>query len=258
MNPCFCRGTCAASPSVRVCIPAPFLPLRRYLALLLRRRPRVLQRRGLLCGRPRPAQDLLETGEHHLVEVGGCQNVEVVTEGAGLCWLRQVVEDLLEQRGNVESLRVYRMSRDSVERLHDYAGGIVLLEIIYERDSSIGVLRLFGYKHPRTHPGRRHDAGAVYGGEREETDLEVLDRLDDLRHEPRAGDVHGGLACIEQGVGVIVGDGVYAIRIVAALHEVPEEEVDGFLHLGGVPLAVSVEDVVQPFSAQHVAGPDAE
>src|SRR5215203_5378524 len=114
MNPCFCRGTCAASPSVRVCIPAPFLLLRRYLPLLLRRRPGVLQRCGLLSRRPRSVQNLLETGEHHLVEVGGCQNVEVVTEGAGLRRFREVVENLFEQRGNVESLRVYRM------------GGIVL------------------------------------------------------------------------------------------------------------------------------------
>src|SRR5215218_6118145 len=115
MNPRFCRGTCAASPSVRVCIPAPFLPLRRYLALLLRRRPGILQRRGLLSGRPRSVQNLLETGEHHLVEVGGCQNVEVVTEGAGLCRFREVVENLLEQRGNVESFCVYRMGGDRLK-----------------------------------------------------------------------------------------------------------------------------------------------
>src|SRR5215204_1077277 len=197
MSPRFCRGTCAASPSVRVCIPAPFLLLRRYLPLLLRRRPGVLQRCSLFSGRLRSVQNLLETGEHHLVEVGGCQNVEVVTEGAGFRRFRQVVQDLFEQRGNLESLRVYRMSRDIVERLHDYAGGIVLLEIIYERDSSLGVLRLLGYERARPHPGRRHDARAVYGWEREETDLEVLDRLDDLRHEPGAGNVHAGLACIE-------------------------------------------------------------
>src|SRR5215218_6295945 len=179
MNPRFCRGTCAASASVRVCIPAPFLLLRRYLPLLFRRRPGILQRRSLLRRRPRPAQNLLEAREHHLVEVGGCQNVEVVTEGASLRRFREVVEDLFEQRGNVESLRIHRMGGDCLERLHDYAGGIVLLEVIYERYPPLGVLRLFGYKHPRPHPGRRRDAGAVYGGEREETDLEVLDCLYD-------------------------------------------------------------------------------
>src|SRR5215212_4798670 len=150
------------------------------------------------------------------------------------------------------------MGRNRVERLHDYAGGIVLLEIIYERDSSLGVLRLLGYERARPHPGRGHDARALYGGEREEADLEVLDRLDDLRHEPGAGDVHRGFASIEQRVGILVGDGVHALRIVAALHEVLEEEVDGLLHLGGVPASIPVEDVVQSFPAQYVADPDAE
>src|SRR5215207_8000800 len=73
-----------------------------------------------------------------------------------------------------------------------------------------------------------------------------------------AGTVHGGLAGIEQVVGVVVGDGVYALGVVAVLHEVPEYEVDGRDYLGRVPPAVPVEDVVQPFSTQHVAGPDAE
>src|SRR5215218_56285 len=150
------------------------------------------------------------------------------------------------------------MGGDRVERLHDYASCIVLMVVIYERDPPLRVLRLFGYERARPHPGRRRDPGAVYGWEWEETNLEVLDRLDDLRHEPRTGDVHAGLACIEESVGVIVGDGVYTIRIVAALHELPEEQVDSFLHLGSVPLAVSVEDVIQSFSAQHIAGPDAE
>src|SRR5215203_242412 len=52
--------------------------------------------------------------------------------------------------------------------------------------------------------------------------------------------------------------GVYALRIVAALHEVPEHEIYGFLHLGNVPPAVPVEDLVQALLAQQVASRHAE
>src|ERR671921_2404758 len=150
------------------------------------------------------------------------------------------------------------MGGDRVERLHDYAGGGLLRVVVYERDSPLGVLGFFGYERTRTHPGRRRDPRAVYGREREEADFEVPDRLDDLRYEPGAGDVHRGLAGVEQRVGIVVGDGVYAIRIVAALRELPEEEVDSLLDLGGVPAFIPVEDVVQSFPAKHIADPDAE
>src|SRR5215211_4791423 len=234
------------------------LLLRRYLPLLLRRCPGILQRRRLLRGRPRPVQNFLEAGEHDLVEVRRGQDVDVVTEGAGLGRFRQVVENLFEQRGNVEPLRVHRVRGDRVERLHDQAGGVFLLVVVYERDSTLGVLRFFGYERASTHPGRRRDPGSVYRREREETDFEVPNRLDDLRYEPGAGDVHRGLAGVEQCVGIVVADGVYAIRVVAALRELPEEEVDGLLDLRGVPAFIPVEDVVQSFPAQHVADSDAE
>jgi hypothetical protein len=89
-------------------------------------------------------------------------------------------------------------------------------------------------------------------------DLEVLDGLDYRRDEPRTRGQHGGLTREEQPVGVVVGDGVDAVRVVAALLEVPEEEVDGRHDLGGIPPAVPVEDVVETFSAEHVARPDAK
>jgi hypothetical protein len=57
------------------------LVLRRYLPLLLRLSPGILQRRSLLPSRPTPVQDLLESSEHHLVEVLRGQHVYVVTEG---------------------------------------------------------------------------------------------------------------------------------------------------------------------------------
>src|SRR5829696_5344259 len=234
------------------------LLLRRYLSLLLRGRPGTLQRFCLLRGRPPPVQDLLEAGEHDLVEVRRGEDVDVVTEGAGLGRFRQVVEDLFEQRGNVEPLGVYGVGGDRIERLHYCAGGVVLLEVVYECYPPLGVLRLFGYERARPHPGRRRDVGAVYGREREEADLEVLDRLDDLRYKPGAGNVHRSLAGVEQSVGIVVGDGVHAIRVVAILHKVSKEKVDGLLDLGSVPASVSVQDVVQSFPAQQVADPDAE
>jgi hypothetical protein len=57
------------------------LALRGNLPLFFRRRPGILQRCGLLRRRSRPVQDLLETSEHHLVEVLGCQDVDVVAKG---------------------------------------------------------------------------------------------------------------------------------------------------------------------------------
>src|ERR671933_636346 len=60
---------------------------------------------------------------------------------------------------------------------------------------------------------------------------------------------------MEERVGGIVGNGVDALRVVAARHEVPEEEVYGFNRLGGVPAAVPVEDAVQSLSPQQVAYP---
>ena len=83
-------------------------------------------------------------------------------------------------------------------------------------------------------------------------------RSPDLRHEPCAGGQHSGLTGIESRVGIVVGDGVYAVGIVTNLYEVPKEEVDGLHDLGHVPPAVSGEDVGQTFSTQQIADPDAE
>src|SRR5215208_2146571 len=63
---------------------------------------------------------------------------------------------------------------------------------------------------------------------------------------------------IEQGVSTVVGEGVWALRVVSVLHEVPEEEVDCLLDLGSIPPTVSIENVIQPFPIKHVAGPHAE
>jgi hypothetical protein len=60
------------------------LALRRNLPLHLRRRPGILQRRRLLGRRSRPVQDLLESSEHHLVEVLRGQHVDVVAKGLRL------------------------------------------------------------------------------------------------------------------------------------------------------------------------------
>jgi hypothetical protein len=85
-----------------------------------------------------------------------------------------------------------------------------------------------------------------------------LHRRVDGRDEPRTRRRHGGLAREEQRVGVVVGYGVDALGVVAALVEFPEDHVYGRDHLGGVPPAVAVEDLVEPLPAEHVARADAE
>src|SRR5215218_5990810 len=50
----------------------------------LRRCPGILQRRRLLRRRPHPFQDLLESSEHHLVEVLRSQHIYVVAKGLRL------------------------------------------------------------------------------------------------------------------------------------------------------------------------------
>src|SRR5215207_7794140 len=110
-----------------------------------------------------------------------------------------------------------------------------------------GFFAFLATNRPDPSPAGRY-GGAVNGREREEADFEILNSLDNLRHEPRAGGQHGSISRIKQRVGIVVGDAVYALRVVTALHEVSEEEVDGLHNLGGVPPTVSVEEVDQSFS----------
>src|SRR5829696_7525890 len=234
------------------------LSLRRRLSSLFRLRPGQLQCSRLPCGRPHPAYDLSETGVHHLVEVLRCQDVYVVAESLCLRKFRKVIKHLLKQFGNVEPFGVNWVGGNSVELFDGQASGVVLQQVIDERDYLLGVLGVFGHEPTRPHSGRGRDAGALYRREREESNFKFLDSLDDLRHEPRACGVHGGLTGIEQSVSTVVGEGVWALRVVSVLHEVPEEEVDGLLDLGGIPPTVSIENVIQPFPTKHVAGPYAE
>src|SRR3712207_2591431 len=93
----------------------PGLLLRRYVPLLLGLLPRLLQRCGLLLRGPRAVEDLLEPGEHHVVEVLRREDVDIVAERLRLTLLREVVENRPEQLGHVEPLGVYRMGGDRIE-----------------------------------------------------------------------------------------------------------------------------------------------
>src|SRR5918998_1396164 len=97
------------------------------------------------------------------------------------------IQDLLESSGH-----------NLVELLDDQACGAVLQEVIDELDCTLEVARLFGHKKPCSQPGWRRDARALYGREREDTNLEVLHGLDDLRDQPGARGVHRSLTRIEQ------------------------------------------------------------
>ena len=105
-------------------------------------------------------------------------------------------------------------------------------------------------------PSRRRDIRAVYGrnGKKSTSKFWTVSTIADMSQVP----VGSIAAFVKECVGVVVGDGVYALRVVAALHEVPEHEIYGFLHLGNVPPAVPIEDLVQPSFAQQVASRHAE
>ena len=168
-----------------------FLPLRRRLSRLFRLSPSLLQCHGLLFGRSGAGYDLLETRVHRLIEVSRGEYVDVVAEGFRLRRLREVVENLLEQLGDVEPSRVHGVGGDRVELFDDQASGVALLQVIDKLDRPFGITRVRSHEQTRSQPGRRRDAGAIYGREREEIDFEILGGLDDLRHEPRAGGQHG-------------------------------------------------------------------
>jgi hypothetical protein len=84
-----------------------------------------LQRSRLLCGRPHPVDDLPETAVHYLVEVLRYQDVYVVAEGLCLRRFRKVIQHLLEQFGNIETLDVDGVGGDRVELFDGQAGGVV-------------------------------------------------------------------------------------------------------------------------------------
>src|SRR5215212_6981235 len=114
------------------------LLLRRCLSRLFRLRPSPLQRSCLLCGRPHPVYDLPETGVHHLIEVLRCQDVYVVTENLCLRKFGKVIQHLLEQLGNVEPFGVNGVGGNRVEFFDGQASGVVLQQVIDERDSPLG------------------------------------------------------------------------------------------------------------------------
>src|SRR5829696_6579080 len=92
----------------------------------------------------------------------------------------KVIQHLLEQLGNVEPFGVNGVGGNHVELFDGQASGVVLQQVIDERDSLFGVLGVFGYEPTCPHPGRRRDAGAPYGREREESNFKLLNSLDDL------------------------------------------------------------------------------
>jgi hypothetical protein len=112
----------------------------------------------LLCGGPRAVQDFLETCEHHFVEVLRGEDVDVVTEGLRLSLSREVLEDLLEEPGNLEAARIDRVRRDDVKPLGLLLCGLLLLEVVEKRDRPFGVLRVLGdEKHEQCAAGCEHE-----------------------------------------------------------------------------------------------------
>jgi hypothetical protein len=68
------------------------------------------------CGVRLPGQDVLEPLGHDLVEVLRRQDVDVVAERVAVVrGLREVAQDLLEQRRDLEALGLRRLGRDRVE-----------------------------------------------------------------------------------------------------------------------------------------------
>src|SRR5215210_9051895 len=124
------------------------------------------------------------------------------------------------------------MGGDRVELFDDQASGVVLLQVIDELDRPFRIAGVRSHEQTRPQPDRGRDVGAIYGWKRKKTNCKILDSLDDLWHEPRAGGQHGGLTGIGQRVGIIVGDVAYVLWVVTTLHEVPEHEVGDFHYLG--------------------------